>query len=1297
MRTSVRLVERSAGSPTKSEAEADDHDDTNNLGSGSAPTIPRGQARGRGGRGRGGRAASRTSDVETRAAAEKPKRGTSSRGRARGGRGKRASSEAPRRSARNVESEVESEEEQPGPRQRDRRSSSRPPESGSESESDPELVRHVVALSRARGGASSKSKPKSTAMNGEGRRVSNRKIVAAPLSTGSSISLGGNYDVSASSVLESVASADSALGPRLRRRAFQARVRNGSGTHGRARSPFLDMADSPSLGGSVDLPLLDATASISLGGTRSDVGTVVSETTAVEEVEVVLVERSARRNDRSPVRMEWEPVVRKGVSPVRGGRSPTRPDRSPIRVERSPVRKDKVSPSRRNHESAPGQDRESPRRGRDFPSRRDSSRHDRESPSRRDRESPSRRDRESPSRRDRESPSRQNRDSKHESPRREEQQSADTSKLHRLMEAVLPRHGSKHSAIATPAKLVRADSSRSPQNVFLVLPKSGIFPQTSDDDEEPEAGNIRRRSRGDKDRDVPAKRSRVDKGKGKAAPEEPEIEYEIAETSTTGRRQSRRQSKPSARALESAQHQEQRAVVNHGIRITRSRSRASSAVSEPSVIDKKNTKRRRDEHDEPSSTSKRYRASTEGGSTHSKATQSQTPMIQLRDGDFILRLQKKRCFYYNWDQNIMPRCLACRQKQAGDSCRFVNIRYLKITSSSLDLFDVVFDSPQNKEQPDYHLPPTWNTTPEIEQVDRLRNVIARALYHVLEEEFKHASKANAIWRPVEIEFRATCEDVCATSIFASCHMCTRCGRELCGECYQELEKICPAGTSTQYEHIGRKNRQTHKYRTCGYGAFHVPSNFRPITRFIRDDLEGILKDMSEFIEELPPTTDQLQPRPQPQQRGQRSTAARIQKWMSRVPPWNPVSPQASTEPPALSEAGSSHDVSSLRGTPDPQLSPAPVIASPTMSPNHEHGISPEVSVKAGKRHSAPQPVYIDPANLPSHPIHYFSKDITEEKFKPLWATGQAMVVQGLLDSFKIDWTPEYFIDRYGGQECFVVDCKTDKSTLSSVEEFFSQFGDPDRGDEILKLKDWPAQADFRDDFPDLFKDFMNALPIPNYTRRDGILNVASHFATNAIAPDLGPKMYNAFASNEGPGGQGSTRLHMDMADAVNIMMYANNCKDGKPGTAVWDIFQAADADKIRDYLRRHFDSKTTKYRDPIHSQMFYLDSDHRRRLFEEEGVYSWRIYQRPGEAVFIPAGCAHQVCNLADCIKVAIDFVSLENIDRCEKLTAEFRNENDTFTWKEDVLQLRTMMMYAWHSATQLRRAWEEEVETAGV
>jgi lysine-specific demethylase 3 len=59
------------------------------------------------------------------------------------------------------------------------------------------------------------------------------------------------------------------------------------------------------------------------------------------------------------------------------------------------------------------------------------------------------------------------------------------------------------------------------------------------------------------------------------------------------------------------------------------------------------------------------------------------------------------------------------------------------------------------------------------------------------------------------------------------------------------------------------------------------------------------------------------------------------------------------------------------------------------------------------------------------------------------------------------------------------------------------------------------------------------------------------------------------------------------------------------------------------------------------------------------------------------------VRNLSDCIKVAIDFVSPENIERCERLTREFREVNQTRAWKEDVLQLRTMMWFAWLSCCQ--------------
>ena len=187
----------------------------------------------------------------------------------------------------------------------------------------------------------------------------------------------------------------------------------------------------------------------------------------------------------------------------------------------------------------------------------------------------------------------------------------------------------------------------------------------------------------------------------------------------------------------------------------------------------------------------------------------------------------------------------------------------------------------------------------------------------------------------------------------------------------------------------------------------------------------------------------------------------------------------------------------------------------------------------------------------------------------------------------------------------------------------------------------------------------------------------------------------------------STRLHMDVADAINIMLYASPRSDGQTGCAVWDLFRAEDAGKLRKFLHSKYGGDLTKkFTDPIHSQLFYLNGELRKELCHRYGVVSWRVYQYPvrshlkhvtmlmkaqGQAVFIPAGCAHQVCNLADCIKIALDFVSprkwlrdrdvvlgvdlaQDNVSRCQQLVHDFRRENYVRAWKEDVLQLYNVM-----------------------
>jgi lysine-specific demethylase 3 len=81
-------------------------------------------------------------------------------------------------------------------------------------------------------------------------------------------------------------------------------------------------------------------------------------------------------------------------------------------------------------------------------------------------------------------------------------------------------------------------------------------------------------------------------------------------------------------------------------------------------------------------------------------------------------------------------------------------------------------------------------------------------------------------------------------------------------------------------------------------------------------------------------------------------------------------------------------------------------------------------------------------------------------------------------------------------------------------------------------------------------------------------------------------MYNANANLAEVGGHGSTRLHMDIADALNVMMYAARDPAGAEGCAAWEIFRVQDSTKLREFLRSNY---TMEVPEPIHSQEVYFD------------------------------------------------------------------------------------------------------------
>ncbi|XP_068442046.1 lysine-specific demethylase 3B isoform X2 [Clinocottus analis] len=362
-------------------------------------------------------------------------------------------------------------------------------------------------------------------------------------------------------------------------------------------------------------------------------------------------------------------------------------------------------------------------------------------------------------------------------------------------------------------------------------------------------------------------------------------------------------------------------------------------------------------------------------------------------------------------------------------------------------------------------------------------------------------------------------------------------------------------------------------------------------------------------------------------------------------------------------------------------------------------------------------------------------------FRECWKQGQPVLVSGIHKRLKNDlWRPDAFSREFGDQDVDLVNCRN-CAIISDVKvrDFWDGFEiiskrlqDNEGQPMVLKLKDWPPGEDFKDMMSTRFDDLMDNLPLPEYTKRDGRLNLAARLPNFFVRPDLGPKMYNAYGLTSSEDRKvGTTNLHLDVSDAVNVMVYVGIPQiEGDPGQeadingrkevmttieegdvdemtkrrvyeikekpgALWHIYAAKDAEKIRELLRKVGEEQGQENppdHDPIHDQSWYLDQVLRRRLYEEYGVQGWAIVQFLGDAVFIPAGAPHQVHNLYSCIKVAEDFVSPEHVKHCFRLTQEFRHLSTTHTNHEDKLQVKNIIYHAVKDAVGTLKAHEPKL-----
>ncbi|PWN23432.1 hypothetical protein BCV69DRAFT_245147, partial [Microstroma glucosiphilum] len=601
------------------------------------------------------------------------------------------------------------------------------------------------------------------------------------------------------------------------------------------------------------------------------------------------------------------------------------------------------------------------------------------------------------------------------------------------------------------------------------------------------------------------------------------------------------------------------------------------------------------------------------------------------------------------------KCTHCTARQMGDTCRFVNLRIFPLRS--LDGKLIVAD-PEDDDALDY-APFFGNELPRkvtfdyprakslfppasAASISDIKSTVAISLHQTMKMELDHAARPETLWRNPELVIRPQC-DFCLTSLFSASYCCRCCGKEYCLECTEALKAK---------EATPGKWNQVASVEKCRLQRVHTFSELWPLTRFRVEELQDEVREMERV------------------QRGGLTSGFTLSETESRLP---------------------EHSVQ----LEEPQENADPAVPSDSVP----------LEERTRQWYKSLDGPTVDAA-IGSHRLQEFHAGHDETAFRKLWARGEPVIVHDCIrdsqegeEDERGEWGPQSFCtSRWQEEPCRITRCDADNAHQDVyVSDFFSTFGkSPEEklaklGKGVWKLKDWPPSSAFDDAFPDLYKHFNRALPVPAFTRRDGRMNISALFPTNANAPDLGPKMYNAWPSTEDQVGMGSTRLHMDIADAVNIMYYAAKPLNAeelplahRDGVAAWDIFPAGDSNKIRDYLRET--RKVEEHEDPIHSQKYFLDAGDRQKLWDTKGVRSWRIYQKAHDAIFIPAGCAHQVCNLTDCMKIAVDFVSPENVARCFRLTAEFRalSNNKVRSWKEDVLQLKSMLWHAWRACREM-------------
>ncbi|KAJ3007790.1 UNVERIFIED_CONTAM: Lysine-specific demethylase 3A [Siphonaria sp. JEL0065] len=288
------------------------------------------------------------------------------------------------------------------------------------------------------------------------------------------------------------------------------------------------------------------------------------------------------------------------------------------------------------------------------------------------------------------------------------------------------------------------------------------------------------------------------------------------------------------------------------------------------------------------------------------------------------------------------------------------------------------------------------------------------------------------------------------------------------------------------------------------------------------------------------------------------------------------------------------------------------------------------------------PVERPPPPPPSDlPIRFTFKTATDTQISEAWAQRVPIVISGL--EFKDRWDPESLAKsatrtdlikcRKGGQE-----------TISHVN--FKDFVDCLRNtsqNRVLKGFDYPIHEKLSTIHPTHWQSYKSTAPFSKTLMNDGPDSLFSLLPRDQHSQLHGPTL---FIATETPPTDATTRIHKDGASAYNTLLHV---KDPSQPGALWHIFTREDTKRL------HFFNEKEKDVYPLLDFSTFLDQEKLKRVWEFVGVEPIVYRQMVGEIVLIPAGCAHQVRNLQECVKISQDVVSAECLEESIALEMEYR------------------------------------------